>query len=439
MPPSMPHRRTPTELRALLQQQGLRRGYWIWDAEQRRVRASHPALAPLGRWLEEGCSDFDGHEGFFIELGRQSQALLGACVHRSVRGQGAGGVRLWPYESVAALLRDGLRLSRGMTHKNALAELWWGGGKGVVAREDDRPLRDPAARRLIYKDYGDFITGLRGCYVTAEDAGTRVDDMAAVFTRTRFTTCIPAALGGSGNPSVPTARGVVQGMRAALDHLGKGPLAGRRVAVQGLGHVGTALVGFLLEAGVAGIIGGDIDGARIAALRETWRDAPITLHHIGGDAMASAVLAADVDIFAPCAGGGGLHADSIAQLRAPIVCGAANNQLAEPADDARLAAAGITYVPDFLVNRMGIVTCADEQAGYLHPDPAIERHLGREWDNSIYNLTRRVLADAEAQGQPPGAVALALAEERSRVPHPIWGHRGAAIIRGLVADGWVDG
>ncbi|MFL6289518.1 MAG: hypothetical protein ACJ759_01330, partial [Thermoanaerobaculia bacterium] len=143
------------------------------------------------------------------------------------------------------------------------------------------------------------------------------------------------------------------------------------------------------------------------------------------------------DIVAPCATGGVLGPATIPRIQAPIVCGAANNQLEDPErDDVLLQERGILYLPDFLVNRMGIVNCADEQYGFVEPDPRVEAHLGNEWENSVYNLSLSVLDEARRTGRTPARVALDLAEQRSRELHPVWGHRGAEIIRSLVRNGW---
>src|SRR5436305_6764857 len=354
MPPAMTdlHDLSPAAFCARLASEGIRRFYLVWDEAAGSVPASHPLLQPLARRLAADRRDFDRHEGIFAQVAPDTGVLQSAVVHRTCRGQGAGGVRFWRYDTVEAFLRDGLRLSRGMTHKNALAGLWWGGGKGVMAQETGR-AGEPAARRRVYEEYGELITSIQGCYVTAEDVGTAVEDMAAVFSRTRFTTCIPPALGGSGNPSVPTARGVVRGMEAALAHLGLGTLQGKTVAIQGLGHVGEPLVGFLYAKGVAKVIGADIDPSRGAALAALFPGLDLEVHAVPrGD---DAILAAPADILAPCATGGVLGPRTIPHIRARIVCGAANNQLEDPErDDALLEERGILYLPDFLVNRMGI-------------------------------------------------------------------------------------
>jgi leucine dehydrogenase len=431
---------SPAALCDLLTREGIRRFFLVWDPDAERVIASHPLVEPLARLFEGDRRDFDRHEGVFAQVAPDTGVLQTVFVHRTCRGQGAGGVRFWRYNTVEELLRDGLRLARGMTHKNALAGLWWGGGKGVMARATGG-AEDPAARRRIYEEYGEMLTSLQGCYVTAEDVGTSVEDMSAVFSRTRFTTCIPPSLGGSGNPSTPTARGVVRGMEAALAHLGRGSLAGKTVAVQGLGNVGEPLIGFLKDKGVARVVGSDIDPARGGDLRRKfpgaagWELEVRTVER--GD---NSILAEPADIVAPCATGAILGPRTIPTIQAPVVCGAANNQLEDPErDDRLLQERGILYMPDFLVNRMGIVNCADEQYGYVAVDPRVEAHLGDEWENSVYNLSLSVLDEAKRTGATTARVALDLAERRSFDLHPVWGHRGAAIIRSLVENGWARG
>jgi glutamate dehydrogenase/leucine dehydrogenase len=432
------HTLSPADFCAELARHEIRRFFLVWDEEAGRMQASHPLLEPLARLLEEDRRDFDQHEGIFVQVAPITGVLQGAFIHRTCRGQGAGGVRFWRYDTMEDYLRDGLRLARGMTHKNALAGLWWGGGKGVIARRTGQDAADPAdpdIRRAIYEEYGAFITSLQGCYVTAEDVGASVEDMAAIFRQTRFTTCIPPGLGGSGNPSAPTARGVVRGMEAALRHLGRGTLEGKTVAVQGLGHVGEPLVQFLAEKGVRRVVGSDIDPSRRELVgRFPGLELEVRIVERGDNS----ILAEPADIVAPCATGGILNPRTIPTIQAPIVCGAANNQLEDPErDDVLLQERGIIYLPDFLVNRMGIVNCADEQYGYLEDDPRIENHLGDTWDNSVFNLSLKVLEEAQRTGRTTARVALDLAEERSRELHPVWGHRGAGIVRSLVQNGWV--
>jgi glutamate dehydrogenase/leucine dehydrogenase len=414
---------------------GQRRAYLVHDPKSGQIQVSHPELTGLVDFLRVDNRDYDEHEGVFLEVGAKSNALFGAFVHRSNRGQGQGGLRHWPYQNLSAFLRDGLRLARGMTRKNALAGLWWGGGKGLIARLPGEGFRDPATRAALYSEYAAFVTSLRGCYITAEDAGTGPDDMAVVHRHTRFATCIPPIVGGSGNPSPATARGVVCAMEGALAHLDMGTLAGKRIVMQGTGNVGAAMIGELLQRGVAAIVASELSLERRAQLIQQFAGAPLAL--TPAEPGDNSILAAPCDILAPNALGGILNPDTIPRIQARIVCGAANNQLLDDERDAKaLAARGIVYVPDYLCNRMGIVNCANEQYGHVPGDPAIERHFGRDWDNSVFVITRRALELATSEGITTAAAANRLADELSLQPHPIWGHRTRAIIDGLVADRW---
>jgi glutamate dehydrogenase/leucine dehydrogenase len=425
----------PQEFVRFLRNQNINRFYFVSDDAGRRVRPSHPVLQPVADFLTEDRRDYDNHEGLFFQISTEFETLQGAFVHRTVRGAGAGGVRFWQYDTLEDYLRDGLRLSKGMTHKNALAGLWWGGGKGVMAHKPEINKSDPAVRETLYRDYGRLMTSIRGCYVTAEDAGTNVTDMANVFATTRFTTCIPPELGGSGNPSVPTARGIVCGMEAALEFAGMGSLADKVIAVQGTGNVGGPLIGYLFEDGVKHIIATDINDASIAGVKaqNPGKDLEVRAVKIGDNS----ILSEKCDIVSPCATGAILNPQTIPHIRARIVCGAANNQLEDALrDDRALFKSGIIYVPDFLTNRMGIVNCANEQYGYVKNDRYFERHLSRDWEHSIYQTALRVLRRSKQSSQPPAAVAIKLAEELSMQPHPIFGHRGKEIIRSLLEDKW---
>lgn len=294
---------------------------------------------------------------------------------------------------------------------------------------------DATVRAALYQEFGEMMTSLQGCYVTAEDVGTNVADMTNVFSKTRFTTCIPPSLGGSGNPSVPTARGVVCGMKAALEFLGEKGLEGKTVAVQGMGNVGAPLIKFLFEKKVKKVIACDINQQLVENLKYEFvgknfepREVPLCDHSF---------FETECDILSPCATGAVLNPKSIPLIKAKIVCGAANNQLEDPRrDDAELFKRGIVYVPDFLTNRMGIVTCANEQYGYVNNDPEIEQHLNKKWTYSIHQVTLKVLRESKEEDVPPSSVALKMADKMSFVPHPILGHRGQKIIYSLVVNGW---
>jgi len=423
----------PKDFIEALRSRNARRVYIVTQPDN-RTQASHPWLKTLAEKVA-ASPDYGGHEGAFFEIGEESGHLLSAFVHRTRRGQGAGGVRFWTYQRLGDLVTDGLRLSLAMGQKCALAGLWWGGGKGVIARQPETDHRDPELRAAIYRDYGRFLSGLCGCYVAAEDVGTTPPDMACVFQTTRHTTCIPPDLGGSGNPSRLTATGVVVAMEAALQHLGNGDLRGKAVAMQGLGNVASYMIGDLLERGVALIIGADIDAGRIEELKRRFPNAPLELRHAEpGD---DSILAQPCDVLAPNAIGAILNPDTIPTIRAPIVCGAANNQLAEPRrDGALLAERGILYIPDFLANRMGIVNCANEQYGVFEGDPAVHAHLDRKAPRGIWRRTLDILELAKKRGTTPVEEALRLANQLALEPHPIWPDRGQEIIEHLVQRGW---
>jgi glutamate dehydrogenase/leucine dehydrogenase len=414
-----------------------RRAAFVRSAADGRLVPSDASFGAVADDIRS-LSDFDEHEAVFFEVGRETGALFAAFLHRTVRGQGAGGVRHWPYASLGDFIRDGLRLSRGMGRKNALAGLYWGGGKGVIARQAGERHKNAEYRTALYREYGAFLTSLRGVYVTAEDVGTTPDDMADIFRTTRFTTCIPASVGGSGNPSFATAKGVVVAIEAAFDHLGAGSLAGKTVAMQGAGNVGASMISDLLERKVSRIVAVDTNRQTCDALSARFAGSPVTIRLVSPDERS--IVLESVDVFVPNALGAVLNPDTIPRLRCRVVCGAANNQLLDDRrDDKALKARGISYVPDFVANRMGIVNCANEQYGSLPDDPAISRHFSRDWEHSIYAVTRRILADADARGITSTEAANELADARSLEPHPIFPNRARDIVESLVRERWYEG
>ncbi len=418
----------PDRVAAMLREKRINLAWAV--REGGHVRVSHEVLAPLIGFFADPRSGFSGHEAVFLRPHAELDLLLGAFVHDTTRGAGAGGTRLWGYDDLRGYLRDGLRLSQGMTRKNALAGLFWGGGKGVIGMGPGGKLDDRAKRDSAFNAYGDLMTALRGCYVTAEDVGVFTRDIAAIYARSRFVTCIPPEMGGSGDPSPHTARGVIAGMQAALAYRKMGTLAGKTVVVQGVGNVGGPLLSLLFEHGVAKVIASDVSDALVEKRRHELAGKPLELRLLArGD---QSVLSTPCDILAPCALGAVIDATTIPLLQTKIICGAANNQLDDPDRDGRaLRERGITYVPDFLTNRMGIVNCANEQYGYVTPDPAIERHFGTEFRYAIPVITREVLMRAERDGISEGEAAVALADELAREPHPIFPGRPRAIIEAL--------
>ena len=368
---------TVSDIASAMKTAGVKRGYVITDDNGIAV-ASHPVLEPIVNFLRKDTVDYDKHEAIFLGISPNTGDLMSAFLWKTKRGQGCGGIRLREYGDAEEFIRDGLRLAIGMGRKSSLAGLHWGGGKGIIPSSS---YTEEPKRRQLLLDYGDFLTSLRGCYVAAEDVGITVDDVDVVFSKTRFTTCISPGLGGSGNPSVPTALGVKVAMDSAVQYHHNCSLEGKVVVVQGLGNVGGALVGYLLDAGVGRIIGADISQAKVDACLEKYAEHKdrLNLRVESSDVpFPESILSEECDVFSPCGFGGILHEGSIPHIKAKIICGAANNQLLDSRTDYGMQANGISYIPDFVCNRMGIVNCANEQYGSVGEmgstkDPIISR------------------------------------------------------------------
>ncbi|MFV8819421.1 Glu/Leu/Phe/Val family dehydrogenase [Haliea sp. E17] len=332
---------------------------------------------------------YDRHELVTFSSANASGLRAIIAVHDTTLGPAVGGCRMFPYADEDAALHDVLRLSRGMTYKSALAGLPFGGGKSVIIGD---PQKDKSRELLLAM--GEFIDTLGGRYVAAEDSGTGVADIRVMAERTRWVSGLEDNQYG-GDPSPSTAYGVFLGMRAAVFYrTGEKSLQGLKVAVQGLGHVGYYLAKFLRNAG-AEVIGADVNAAN---LRRAVDDLGVFTVDSGE------ILAVEADIFAPCAMGAVLNERSIAALRAGIVCGSANNQLATEHDAAQLRDRGILYCPDFLVNAGGIIDVHHQRLG--SPDTLRQEHVGRI-EGSLLEVLRR----AEASGHTTEEVAEAMAEE----------------------------
>lgn len=337
--------------------------------------------------------DLAGHEQvvFCSDPDTGLRAII--ALHSTALGPGLGGTRFHPYPSTDAALADVLRLSRAMSSKNALAGLDHGGGKAVVIGD---PHRDKTPELL--RAYGRFVESLGGRYVTACDVGTYVADMDVVAEETRWATGRSPERGGAGDSSVLTALGVFQGMRATAQHVwGEPTLAGRRVGIAGVGKVGAKLTEHLLEDG-AEVVVTDVDDDAVARL--------LGAHpQVRAVEDADTLARLDLDVYSPNALGGALDEDTVAALRARVVCGGANNQLASPDTPDLLAARGVVYAPDFLVNAGGVIQVSDELHGF-----DMERAAGRT--RAIFESTLEVLRTADAEGVTPAVAADRLAERR---------------------------
>jgi leucine dehydrogenase len=271
------------------------------------------------------------------------------AIHNTTLGPALGGTRMWNYASDDDAVVDALRLSRGMSYKAAISGLNLGGGKAVI-------IGDPALKsEALWRRYGKFVNSLNGKYITAEDVNTSASDMEFIHLETKHVTGIPEYMGGSGDPSPFTAYGVFVGMKAcAQKHWGNDSLAGKKVMVQGVGHVGQYLVGHLTEAGAKVYIT-DINEARIKETVDKYKAEYVE---------PSKMLDMELDIYAPCALGATVNSETIPMLKCPIIAGAANNQLAVEKEHGRqLIEKGIIYAPDFLINAGGLINVAAEADG----------------------------------------------------------------------------
>ncbi|MEV0327034.1 Glu/Leu/Phe/Val dehydrogenase [Micromonospora echinospora] len=334
-----------------------------------------------------------GHEQVVFCQDKQTGLRAIIAIHSTALGPALGGTRFYPYASEAEALADVLDLSRGMAYKNALAGLDLGGGKAVIWGDPEK-LKSEALLRA----YGRFVESLHGRYYTACDVGTYVADMDVIARETRFVTGRSVEHGGAGDSSVLTAWGVFQGMRAAAEHVwGTPTLAGRTVGVAGLGKVGRHLTGHLIDDG-ARVVATDVNPRACEWARQTYPQVELV-------SDATALITADIDVYAPCALGGALNDDTVPALRAKVVAGAANNQLAHPGVEKLLAERGILYAPDYVVNAGGVIQVADEIDGFN-----FERAKLRA--TRIYDTTREILKLADADGVPPAEAADRLAERR---------------------------
>lgn len=333
--------------------------------------------------------EFDGHEQVVFSQNQTDGLRSIIAIHDTRLGPALGGCRVWKYASEDEALTDVLRLSRGMSYKAALAGLPLGGGKSVIIA-DPFTEKSPAMMRAM----GRAVNRLGGYYIIAEDVGVEVKDMDEVAKETRF---VSGVSGGVGDPSPWTAEGVFLALRAAVRYRLGRDLDGVRVAVSGLGHVGSNLCRLLAGAG-ARLIVADIRAEAVAA---------VAAAHGAETVPPETIHAAEAEVFSPCALGAILNEHTIPQIRAAIVCGAANNQLATPADDARLAARGILYCPDYLVNAGGLISVARPTCGLTDAE-------ARARLEAIPETLIRVFEIAETEGIPPGAAADRMARARFR-------------------------
>jgi leucine dehydrogenase len=313
------------------------------------------------------------------------------AIHSTALGPAVGGTRFWNYANEDEALTDALRLSRGMTYKNALPGLPLGGGKSIIIGDNKA-----ANRETLLRVHGRFVETLKGRYITAEDVGTSPADMEIVRLETQH---VAGLLGRSGDPSPFTARGVFRAIQASSKFLrDTDDVSGLTVAIQGCGHVGHNLAKLLHEAG-AKLIVSDVDERRLARTVDAFNAQAVT-----GDE----IFRASADVFAPCALGGILNDETIPELKVRIMAGAANNQLLEERHGAQLRERNILYAPDYVANAGGILNGCIELLGWA-PQDALRKV------DEIYDTTLRIFESAQQRGLTTNRAADELAEERLRI------------------------
>ena len=334
--------------------------------------------------------DYDAHEvlHFVHDHAPGLRAII--AIHSTHLGPAAGGVRFWHYADDAEAITDALRLSRGMSYKNAMAGLPLGGGKSVILAGEARS-KSPE----LLAAFGRAIDGLGGRYVTAEDVGMNVKDMIEVNRQTKYVAVLPAEGGVGGDPGPHTSLGVFLGLKAAVRHkLGKDSVSGLHIAMQGAGSVAT---GVALHAAAEGgrLSIADVDAAKARKLADAS----------GGTVVATDdILGLEADVLSPNALGGIFDQATIAALKVPIVAGGANNQLATPEDGARMHARDILYAPDYVINAGGIINVCTEYLGDG------DEQLVRERIDGIPTRLDHIWAESKASGRDPAAVADAMAQ-----------------------------
>lgn len=339
-----------------------------------------------------GQVSFDGHEQvvFCQDKDTGLKAIIG--IHNTVLGPALGGTRMWKYSNEWEALNDVLRLSRGMSFKSSISGLNLGGGKAVIIG-DAKTEKTPELMRR----FGQFVDSLSGKYITAEDVGMETKDMDTVREVTKYVTGISEEKGGSGNPSPITAYGVFMGLKAAAKYqFGTDNLEGKKVLVQGIGHVGEVLVQHLTENGAIVTIS-DINEDRLHQVGSKYGAKIYT----GND-----LYAADVDIYAPCALGATINDDTIEKLQAKVIAGAANNQLANEVKHGQiLKEKGILYAPDFLINAGGVINVYSELAN-------LTKAQVMEKTENIYNTSLEIFDFATKNNVTTHAAALSIAQKR---------------------------
>lgn len=352
-----------------------------------------------------------GHEEVVFCHSQDAGLKAIVAIHNTVLGPALGGLRMWPYKSEAEAVKDVLRLSRGMTYKNAVAGLNLGGGKAVIIGD---PAKDKS--ESLFRAFGRFVNSLNGRYITAEDVGIDVNDMEYVFRETEFVTGVHQVHGGSGDPSPFTAYGTLQGVMASLNYKhGNEDIGKYSFAVQGAGHVGSEYIKLLRE-----------QGAKVFVTDINKEAVQRCVDDMGCEAVEpDDIYDVEADVYSPCALGGTINEDTIDRIKAPIICGAANNQLATDEIGDELKRRGVVYAPDYAVNAGGVMNVSLEIDGY-------NRERAMRMMRTIYYNVGRIFEIADRDGIPTWKAADRMAEERihaiGKIKLPMLGSDGPRFL-----------
>lgn len=411
-----------------MERSGVYRAYILYRGGE--FTLSHPELlAPIEVFLKRKSLAFAEHEAIFIGREEGIDTLFFAFVHNTRRGLAQGGLCFRKYSTLLELIEDGLKLSRDMTRKNAMARLWWGGGKGIMALPfsvDDQSEVAPSGRRKKYFEaYGRFVASLRGLYYTADGPGISARDLEVIHKHNRYTTCAPMATDDCDDPSPYAAKAVLRALQAAWRFLEAGSLKGVKVAVQGGGAVGTALVSALDDLGAEVWMADSANPDQLKLLKEIRP----SLHIVEQD---DDLYDLDVDIFSPCADGAVINAHTIPRLKAKLVCGSASNILSSPDDARRLQEKGIAFVPDIICTCVEAINCADNWMAYLPEE------IFRNAVEKVYSDTFKILDYAKRHRTTTIEAAEMMADAEAKQSHPFLRDRGEKIIEHLVDNYWAD-
>jgi len=339
---------------------------------------------------------FQGHEGLHA-FADEATGLRGfIAIHSTARGPAAGGCRMWAYGAEQAAIDDALRLARAMSFKNAIADLDLGGGKSVIIG-DSRTAKTPA----LFEAFGRAVDTLGGRYWAAEDVGVSPADLAHARRATRFIAGLEGHPAAAGDPSPVTAEGVKRGIELCVHRVLGRDLAGVTVALQGVGHVGAYLADKLAAAGARLVIA-DVDEAATRAVAARTGARVVSVE---------AIFDVEADVFAPCALGGAINLLTLPRIKTPIIAGAANNQLVDPATGAALLERGVTYAPDFVINGGGIISIASEiralAAGGAYDPAWVEMKLAK-----LMETLDAILDRGLTERRPTQEIAIEIAQAR---------------------------